>query len=382
MSSYSQRIKVKYTLFLILSCATLFVHQFVPAYHPIGPQLLTNDTFSYGNKGWTLHESEYNKIHIKPGVVTLKSVTSDKTISLSQTVDNKKLHERVLFKATVKSRYIEKGKNSWNKGRILLVQYLNKDIVWNINHTFISIDQTTEWQTVSKVFKIHEWSNATSVNIQMSKSTGSFFCKDLALYNAVPSPIYTILRYCSLALWVLFIGFLLRPYFLNNSSSRKLIPLLTTITVVSIMVGVTLPSSIKSAAKAKIDSQVSQYKNTISNHAANQIGTFKNNFKLKTPKIDITKIAHFGLFAILTFFLCWQNRPSGYIETINILLDILLLACATELSQFYIEGRSPLFSDIGIDMTGCLFGLFLYLTSYRIKRQRLRTWNILYKPFK
>lgn len=354
MFSYSKRIKVKFTLFLLLSCATLFVHQFVPAFHPIGPQLLTNNTFSYGNKGWTLHESAYNKINIKPGVVTLKAVTPDKTISLSQTVDNKKLHQKILLQATVKSKYIEKGKNSWNKARVLLVQYLNKEIVWNVNHSLIAIDQTTEWQTVSKVFKIHEWSDTTSIRIEMSKSTGKFFCKDLALYNAVPNLTNTILRYCSLVLWVLFIGFLLRPYFLNNSSSRKLIPLLTTITVVSIMVGVTLPSNIKSDAKAKIESQVSQYKNTISTQTANQIGAFKKASNLKIPTIDVTKIGHFGLFAILTFFLCWQSRPSTYLENINILLDILLLACATELSQFFIEGRSPLFTDVGIDMAGCI----------------------------
>ena len=33
-------------------------------------------------------------------------------------------------------------------------------------------------------------------------------------------------------------------------------------------------------------------------------------------------------------------------------LDLLLLVCVTELSQFFIDGRSPLLTDVLIDMGG------------------------------
>jgi VanZ family protein len=42
-----------------------------------------------------------------------------------------------------------------------------------------------------------------------------------------------------------------------------------------------------------------------------------------------------------------------------LLLDIFMLACATELNQFFVENRSPLFTDVLIDMAGAGTGVLL-----------------------
>ncbi len=46
--------------------------------------------------------------------------------------------------------------------------------------------------------------------------------------------------------------------------------------------------------------------------------------------------------------------------------DIFMLACATECIQFYIDGRSPLFSDVLIDMAGGLSALVLYVLLVKV----------------
>lgn len=38
---------------------------------------------------------------------------------------------------------------------------------------------------------------------------------------------------------------------------------------------------------------------------------------------------------------------------------IVMLACGTELIQIYIDGRTPLFSDVLIDISGGLLGIAL-----------------------
>ncbi len=64
------------------------------------------------------------------------------------------------------------------------------------------------------------------------------------------------------------------------------------------------------------------------------------------------------LFGLLAFLLrlAYPSRPVRLI-----LLDLVLLACATELSQFFIDNRSPLVTDVLIDMAGGAAGLGLCL---------------------
>jgi len=70
-------------------------------------------------------------------------------------------------------------------------------------------------------------------------------------------------------------------------------------------------------------------------------------------KVDITKVAHFVLFALLAFLLRLTS-PARPVRML--MLDLFMLACATELSQFFINDRSPLFTDVMIDMAGGVMG--------------------------
>lgn len=352
--------RYKLYIFSFLAILTIVIHNFIPAYNKTGEQLLLNNSFSKGDKHWTVKGNEKGQITITPNLVKLQLTNPKHSTQLLQTLDNTKLTQHVILQATVKSEDLVSGQFDWNKGRVLLVQYLNKKAVWNTKHSLISVEQTTEWQYISGTFEIHDWSQKASIIAEMNRSTGKFFCKDLELYNAKPNSVYTIFKYCLLMLWLLFVIFLLYPYILSNTSSKKILPLLIILAALSIIVGVTLPSNIKNNAKEKIESQVNQYKKTIAFQTTTQVKEVKNSFNLKASKIDITKLGHFGLFALLTAALCWQNQQSTHLEKLGMYLDLLLLASTTELSQFFIEDRSPLFTDIGIDMTGCLFGLFIY----------------------
>jgi VanZ family protein len=64
---------------------------------------------------------------------------------------------------------------------------------------------------------------------------------------------------------------------------------------------------------------------------------------------DITKVAHFLLFAILGGLLyVRQGRGSVW----RVVVDTGMFACGTELVQLFVDGRSALVGDVVLDMGG------------------------------
>jgi len=73
--------------------------------------------------------------------------------------------------------------------------------------------------------------------------------------------------------------------------------------------------------------------------------------------MEIDKIGHFMLFAICSFLLF---RGGPYIPGWVIMAHASLLAGATELLQFFSNGRSPALMDLGIDLGGIITGMLLF----------------------
>jgi len=71
---------------------------------------------------------------------------------------------------------------------------------------------------------------------------------------------------------------------------------------------------------------------------------------------DLSKVSHFCFFAAFGFILSLLLNQE---PTILIMIHILLLAGGTEMAQFYIDGRTPLFLDFVIDSAGGFSGIIL-----------------------
>lgn len=54
-------------------------------------------------------------------------------------------------------------------------------------------------------------------------------------------------------------------------------------------------------------------------------------------------------------------KRNGAKTTLLVVLDILLLACITEIFQLFIEGRSALLHDVAIDFIGGIIGIGIAL---------------------
>jgi VanZ family protein len=71
----------------------------------------------------------------------------------------------------------------------------------------------------------------------------------------------------------------------------------------------------------------------------------------------------FGMLAFLRF------PQSTHSKTFFIPGDMLMLACATELAQLFVEGRGALVFDVSVDRAGCASGASTWLVFERIRTQ-------------
>ena len=69
-----------------------------------------------------------------------------------------------------------------------------------------------------------------------------------------------------------------------------------------------------------------------------------------------TKVAHFSMFMVIA----WLCRQEPLRWTVWYVLGLaLLLACVTEVLQFWAKDRQPGMADVAIDMAGAVFGWWL-----------------------
>ncbi len=91
------------------------------------------------------------------------------------------------------------------------------------------------------------------------------------------------------------------------------------------------------------------------------------------------KLAHFSLFAALGIFVLLSLITYEQIKfKIKIFISLLIsavYAASDEIHQLFVEGRSCELRDFGIDLCGCILGVFLGIMSYiiflKIKRRNL-----------
>lgn len=351
-------------IFLILVCCSFGVHHFIPAYLPIGDQLLVNNTFSQGEQGWKKSPKQQSgKITIKPNHVILATKTNSQPsfLQVFQTIDANKLSTKVLFNASAKSTNIITGEHGWNQASVMLVQYINQKAVYSLSSQLVSINGTTRWKEYNQTFTIDPKTEYIAIKLIISKASGEMQCRDISLFNAAVNPLYTKFRVLIFNTWALFCLTLFLPYLRKS----RLLAGLIFITLATLLFGITMNVQLKNTMKNhiytkldksrealdnKLQKMQSQSRPTSSLPQKQTLGIPDQSFK--EHSLDITKLAHLLIFMSLAIFLKRTGAKTSY----QVILDILLLACITEIFQLFIEGRSALLRDVIIDFGGGLAG--------------------------
>ncbi|MFC1830823.1 VanZ family protein [Thermodesulfobacteriota bacterium] len=346
------------TLAILLGALMLITSQFIDKYTISDESLLENGSFAAGLSGWSLDESDKDRISVSDGAIHIRSTDAVQNPRLWQDIDISRMGQFVHFSGWVKTEQIVAGEKPWNMGRIILVQLRDEKADYSMPHVLIALNGTTQWQYHETVFPIHSDTEKVLVMIQMSKSTGTISCKNLALAKASLSLYYKVARTVALTCWVCLIAILFYPVFVQ-SREDVIVRVIILFLLGAIVAGTMMPGAIKNSIKYQIEQEGAAVVERLSPESRSRaepgpLGQ-KNDHDLS---VDITKVAHFFLFAMLTLMLLW----SGYSEDIwYIILTIIILACGTELAQLFVEGRSALLTDVALDLAGCAFGSILWI---------------------
>ncbi len=348
--------KRKFLLFALLTLATLFSDRFIDQYQDVGQQLLADADLSTGLSSWHPSGSADAAVTITDKEISLRAPDTNANVRIHQKITVPMSSKMVQLRALVRTKKVVAGEKSWHRARLLLVQYVDGKARWHLPHQVIALEGTNDWQEVSNVFTIASDCNEFRVVVQMSNCSGQFFLKGLRLYEAEETALYGRVKWLIRGAWILFILFVFVPYRINGNVTVSTLPVC--ITVVVLLVGTTMPGSVKDDLKGRIEvlaGAVSEIHITPS--PAMDGSSSPGWLRSAVKEIDYTKVAHFVLFALLVVLIRYKN-PDRPVK--SLFLDIVMLACATELSQLFIENRSPLFTDVLIDMAGGGVGLLLY----------------------
>ncbi len=353
--------------FSLLVLLTFISVAFVAQYQNSGLQIVTNAHFGRDLVGWKFYKGEADEIVVNGGEVSFYSSDLQTGTAIYQVIANQFVGKRLQLKALVRTEDVVAGKKSWNKARLLLVQYINGKARWSIPHSVIALAGTNEWQKVGEVFRVAPECSEIRVVMQMSRCSGSFFLKDLSLYQVEETSLYRWAKWLMRTAWLCFAVSLVVPYLRRRKFLAQKLPIL--ITVAAILIGTTMPADVKQDITKRISSEL---ETEISEKVSAEVVVTEEKVVLPVwlksvfAGIEISKVAHFLFFAMLAFALrrTHPTRPVRFL-----VLDLLMLACATELSQFFIENRSPLAADVLIDMAGGGVGLLF------AQVQGLRCWS-------
>jgi len=321
----------KSILFVLLAIATILCHTYVERYEKNGLQLLTH--------GWKSAVFQGGSAEISNDQFFLTSQINGKHVQIQQKVAGFKPGDILMLSADVKYTDVVPGEKSWNRARLLLVQNNGLKDQWIFPHSVGAFAGTQDWKQYSKVFIIDEGTTALRVAAQLSRCTGSFWLKNLQLYTVKQAFFYTWVQRTILFSWGVFAFYLLGSC-LSSGNSRIVQKVLLIAFFVVIIVGTTMPQEVRNKISQEVSSQIQKTDKV-----------FNPGFS-----IDPAKSGHFFFFTLfggVLFLLKGKDSLWG------VAFNLLLLAGGTELAQFFIDGRSPLFTDFYIDLAGGTLGITL-----------------------
>lgn len=316
-------------LFILLAVATLVCYHRFDQYQQTGPELLTGD--------WKFRSTENSRIDITEKGLNLFSSDTKNGVSAHRDLATVKPGTVLLVSADVKCDNVAGGKLPWNVGRLLLVQNDGKKDRWDLPHAAVALTGTHDWKNYRKAFTIAPETQKIWLLAQLSQTTGSLQIKNIHVYPVHENEAYQWVKSFILPAWGVYF-LLFAGSFLFISKKNFFIRLLLISVFISIIAGITLPGDMKNQVSSDVRIQLDS-----------------ESFKATIPW-DLSKVWHFCFFflfgLILSAMLDKASIPQGIIM-------ILLLAGGTELTQLYIEGRTPLVSDFFIDAAGGIVGMVL-----------------------
>lgn len=353
-------------LFALAALFTIGSNTLIEKYQKNSRQLLENPLFANEFRGWQT-KSPAGKMVLKEDAITLKSQDKEGQIEIFQEVKGQDQDTRYRLEAELQTMDVAAGEKSWNKARLLLIPSIEGKAGYKLKHVAASLVGTQGWKTVSEVFRFPRGCQVIRVVAQLNRCSGEFSLRNPTLYRVVENPSYTLSRWLAAPLWAAFFFSLFQPCL--RGAGNFFFKMLLALTVAAIIAGTAIPGRFKNDLRDDLLGETKSYTTSVK-QTVKEVLVAEDVRPFDIPKVDITKLAHFILFALLALLFLLTNKGMS----VKVLLfNLFLVACSTELIQLYVEGRSPLIRDVAIDMAGGgMIVVLWYLTMIRRRTEEAR----------
>jgi len=332
---------IKISLFILFAVISIIGHRCIERYEKCGPNILLNN--------WSLEASKGSTAEIKGNVLHLFSLDNTKSVKIKQSILPITSGSTLELSADIKCENVTPGIETWNKARLILQQYKSEERGLSLPHHLALLSKTKNWTHYVNYFYVVPETKKIIVSAELSQCTGRLWVKNIFLYPVNQTHLYRYFKVIILVAWGFYLLFLLGPCFINKKNNIVIRMILGLVFILIIM-GVTMPADMRT--------QISDFVNGL----INSLGiVFGDDFTWDPPKVG-----HFFFFFLLGLVFSLLQKNESYTMVI---INLLLIAGATEIIQLFIDGRSFLLWDVMIDLNGALYGFILSKLLFSIRRE-------------
>lgn len=358
--------------FALATLATILFALNTPPYLPIGPELLRNPGLADGLEGWKVQGEREAVQADGRGGVSLRLADPARSLGLTQVRHDLGGYPRLMLSADLACTGVEAGKRGWEKARLVLSSHDEQGRWIPASHVVANLTGSLGWQRYAEVFTPVPQARQWRVSLQLPRATGHLEARALSLREAGENYVFGAGRFLAFTFWAIFLLVLLKGRFTGEGGYFfKGAALLT---LGFILWGTLMPVQTRTEVLAEGNRVVRELRQrfmaeparveSLQEPAVQTAGLSR----AAAPELEIgsdqAKAGHFLLFALLAFFLGISLRHGG--GWLPLAVELFQLGAVTEMLQFFVEKRTPLVSDLGIDMAGGALGLILALGVSRL----------------
>lgn len=324
-----------------------------------GPNLLRDPDFRSGFTDWqaSLHASvSIRSVSGHGGILAIASVPPGvkQSVSVMQVIDIPRGHHLLTLSCEARALNVVPGEKRWEKARVALFPLTTEGKPrYDTPHTLAALEGTTPWARFEQVFRVPEESTAVSAVVQILNASGTLVVRSISLRSAIENPSYSKWRHALMSAWLIAGLWIVWPLLRVVRSGAGRTWVLATGS--AILIGVLMPVSVKYSMIPSWLLPESEAPGFFRDGLLPVTAPFR--FELLPTELDIYKLAHFLLFAIVGYLLV-ALRP--YRTPIWMQAGIVtLFALATESMQVLAPGRGGSVGDVLIDTCGTCCGMFI-----------------------
>ncbi len=346
-----------------MALLTLLLATTYDRYELVGAQMLKNPGFSDNALGWKMSVPQEAVSFPGEGTVRLRLAQPEGSVSLAQIFDPPEKPQLWRLSAEARTEGVIAGVRGWEKARLVLSRHGEGGRWLPGPHHVFSLTGDHDWRTYTQIFALNpDGVRDLRVSLQLPRATGTLWVRNLNLHQVAEKPAYPWLCRSLLLGWSAFLLLLLRP--LLRRVGGALATTVISLVVAAILLGTLMPGELrlelgKELKRFYAESLGPQAElprpESVEPPAALSWVDMDALLPAKLkPWANLSKLAHFALFALLAAVAALsaiRMRPEA------LLPDLMLLAGATELMQFLVDGRTPLVGDLLIDSAGACCGL-------------------------